>query len=208
MRLKLKKLGQKRKGFTLLEVVIASLILVSVTTILFSLTTNAHLTTLNITEKLIAQNIAQATMEDIMAQNNSVLDSLIKNPVFSLPNYPADLTAEPYNTTYHINTEGTTNGGQISLDSTAPCPDTSLTPPATTWQDMSGVIHLFNYQHYSFSRDITIKDTTPRDEILTKPINLRSYDLIVTVAWTLNSTPPTPQSLTITGTKTNVNQKN
>ena len=108
MRLKLKKIMEKRKGFTLLEVLLASLALAVVATLLFSLTTNAHLTTLSITGKIIAQNIAQATTEDIKAQNNYFLGGLINSSISS-HNYPRNDGTVPGG--YHIKTSS--EGGLI-----------------------------------------------------------------------------------------------
>lgn len=137
MSLKLKKIMKKRKGFTLLEVLLASLALAVVATLLFSLTTNAHLTTLNITGKIIAQNIAQATMEDIKAQNNYFLEGLI-NRGTSLPSCPPNDGA--VGGSYHVNTSA-----PISLDS-YPTP-------------------LFKYTNPTFTRDVTITDSDPGKSI-------------------------------------------
>src|SRR5664280_1540187 len=107
MNLKLKIGGQKRKGFTLLEVLYASIALAIVSTILFSLSASAHLTTLKITKKTIAQNIAQATLEDIKAQANTNLETLITSVTSALVNYPGNgtgISGGGTAGTYHVKT--------------------------------------------------------------------------------------------------------
>jgi len=194
MKLKLKKLNQKRKGFTLLEVFFATLALVIISTILLSFVASAHLTTLNIAKKNVAQNIAQATLEDIMAQNNSVLDTLITSPSPSsgFSSCPADTVgARPTNTTYHVITNS-----QISLGSiTDGLADDSLKVNSSldifTKTGTKFRIDLFNYTNNPFSRDITITKV---------PTSPASYNIAITVTWRLNPNSPV-QSLKIVGTK-------
>jgi len=175
MSLKLKKIMKNRKGFTLVEVLLASLALATVTTILFGLTTSVHLTTLNILEKNIAQNIAQATLEDLEAKKNYQLGELIAGTPL-LPNYPG----------------GTSGGAAYHLITSAPILlDSTTNSSSDVKTDAYGRPILFAYTNNTFSRDLTITKlpTTPE-----------SYGIAIIVTWRLNLNSKL-QSLTITGTK-------
>jgi prepilin-type N-terminal cleavage/methylation domain-containing protein len=189
MSLKLKIRSQKRKGFTLLEVLFSSLALAVVATILFGVTTSAHLTTLNITGKIVAQNIAQATLEDIRGQNNYQLDLLIAG-MPALANYPTN--DETIAGGYHTETSD-----PILLKSITSDTDNLLAAlkefneKMRPEPDTNSSINLFKYTANPFSREITITalGTAPK-----------SYSIVIKVTWRLNSTLP-EQNLEILGTK-------
>jgi prepilin-type N-terminal cleavage/methylation domain-containing protein len=180
MSLKLKKIMKKRKGFTLLEVLFAALALAIVTTMLFSITTSAHLTTLNITGKIVAQNIAQATLEDIKAQNNFTLDTLIAGTP-CLPNYPVGTSG------------GTADGATYRLKTSAPIFLEGITNSSPDVQVENGKISLFNYTSNAFDREITITKLPTN-----LPTDPESYNITINITWKLNSTV---QTLKILGTK-------
>lgn len=200
MNLKLKIGGQKRKGFTLLEVLYASIALAIVSTILFSLSASAHLTTLRITKKTIAQNIAQATLEDIKAQANANLETLIVSTTSTFANYPVNGTGISGGSpagTYHVKTNsqillagitnffpGKTEEEGIALEAVSA--SNIFTKTDTNWN-----ISLFNYINDPFSREITIKKMGTSPE---------SYGIDIIIKWKLNSTTEN-QSLAITGLK-------
>jgi len=191
MRLKLKKLDQKRKGFTLLEVFFSALALALVSTILLSITTSAHLTALNITKKRVAQNIAQATLEDIKTQNNYQLNLLMAPGAFFSPNYPAN--DRVVGGSYHV----ANISSQMRLAKGTVLLGVSLAEAGTAVSNNGADIILFNYPTSSFSREITITDLDPGESV----VNLKSYSIDIIVWWSLNPKEP-KQKIEITNAPT------
>jgi prepilin-type N-terminal cleavage/methylation domain-containing protein len=106
MKLNLKIKARKKRGFTLIEVMYAIAILgiVLVGFILFSISSYQNVN--NIVTKVIAQNLAKITMEDIKAQEKTFIDSLMIGNESA--NYPingtifGEASEVPVSGTYHV----------------------------------------------------------------------------------------------------------
>jgi prepilin-type N-terminal cleavage/methylation domain-containing protein len=205
----------KRRGFTLIEVIVALAILMIVVLALLSGFIFYYKYVRDLRFQAIGENLAQLQIEDLRNLPISAVDTLVKGgqyppqDIYVLPNYPDDLTdGDPELNDDTVYNSGIINGSyRIEYivdvcgkeDGTVPSlllPSSIEVNPVvhingTTYYDYTLVLHKEVYPHYE--KQIIITDKTPLE--ITDP-NYKIYEIQVTVYWN-NET----KHITITGEK-------
>ncbi len=219
--MRIKRLCNAKKGFSLIEVIIALAILMIVVLGLLTSYYSYYRNMVDLRIQTIGQNLAQLQLEDVQNLAASVIDSdIIDSTIGYLPNYPAD--ADPTENIYssgqidgsfqierltdivlldsdgnpHDFANGADTVGGIGLDSLLLLPGSI----AVDFQDTTGdgspdhyILTLHKEVFPNYKKKIVITDRTPTLSPYKKIFNIQ-----VTVYWDVNGVE---KSITITGEK-------
>ncbi|MEA3313900.1 MAG: type II secretion system protein [Caldisericota bacterium] len=189
--MRIKRLCNAKKGFSLIEVIIALAILMIVT---FGLLTSYYSYYRNVADLRIqttGQNLAQLQLEDIQNLASTVLVILVQGGEY-LPNYPLDTASD-----IAIYDSGQLADASFTIESLVSVPANLLLPSSIEVQgpDAYGEYTLILlkevFPHYK--KQIVITDRTP-DLDTTKKI----FEVKVTIFWDIGGVE---KSITITGEK-------
>jgi prepilin-type N-terminal cleavage/methylation domain-containing protein len=192
---------RKRKGFTLIEVMVAMAIFLIVVLAFLGTYYGYYNSLKQLGYRAVGQNLAQVQLEDVRNLSVSVLGILVDGGqwpttlTYTAPNYPVDTNSSPsiYDSgkidgayrIEHINSVlGTSDSSTLpSLllpSSIIVSPVQEVGPLGSTYYDYTIVLQKETFPRYQ--REIVITDETPT---ITQP-NDKLYEIKVTVFWTVS----------------------
>lgn len=173
----------KKKGFTLIEVIVALAILMVGTLALLVSYAGYYQNVQYQRYKTIGENLAQLQLEDIQSLPNSILKNLVRGGSF-LPNYPVD--KDTSNIRYDSGKiDGKFKVSRItSIDGLANELPTGIgldtyTEDTTTLYDVT----LYDKIYPGYMKQIIIEDLTPSNS---SDWSKQIYKISIIVYWTLN----------------------
>ena len=194
--MRIKRLCNAKKGFSLIEVIIALAILMIVVLGLISSYYSYYRNVTDLRIQTIGQNLAQLQLEDIQNLAVSVLGNMIydlTNPGY-LPNYPPDT-----DTDLCVYDSGKIDG-EFLIEGLTEIPETvpsDLLLPVSIHVEEEGsndyTLTLYAETFPNYWKRIFITDKTPE----LSPVN-KIFTIAVTVYWDVNGVE---KSITVTGEK-------
>jgi len=198
---------RKRKGFTLIEVMVAMAIFLIVVVAFLGTYYEYYNSLKQLGYRAVGQNLAQIQLEDVRNLSVSVLSILVNGGqwplTYTAPNYPTDI--DPSTSVYdsgkidgayrieHITSIlGTTNSPTLP---SLLLPSSIIVTPVletTTYYDYTIVLQKETFPRYQ--REIEITDETPS---ITQP-NDKLFEIKVTIFWTVAGVT---KSVTVTSEK-------
>jgi len=207
------KIEVKRKGFTLIEVIVALAILAIAVLALEASYFSYYRNVTDLRIKTIGQNLGQLQVEDIQNLSVSVLDSLVgggswpSSIVYTTPNYPVDTDPDPsvydsgkidgaFRIEHLVNICGTEDSATLPsllLPNSIEVKPVLETDPVTgdTYYDYTLILHKEVFPKYK--KQIVITDKTPDLDDAHK-----IFGIEVTVYWNVGGTE---KHITVTGEK-------